>query len=631
MLAVRDFLNGMTKPQLKELHGTAFETKGLLNNAKILSETENFFTNVERFRAFYASLKEWQRLCISLIYHSESRGMELGELRLAASPGERENLESFLLSAAKSLYIWRSRPENGPCAYLGFSDFFKEILLEPEVRADEKAHFLNYNDMLVWHLCLVLSFARTGKLKMSAGGGLSRHSLQLIEESFRYSRQISSDAFREEATFLLEFLTSSRWLELRGSDLAVTGDALDFLAHNGFRLKNEILDWWIKRRFAGDLDFFKHVLFSLRRNASAWNAAHILWTLDPSSRLPPPSAEISWHSLPKPLFELWLLGMVEFSVHAGNVSWVRLTPFAADWLSSSASPMLGAEISSLPNFELIVSVKSAPRVLFLAACLAEVKNDEPYLRFSISKDSYLNGLKTGFSREMAESFEGWINAPANVREAMREWDACYYDSSFRTVRLLKIDNVEVRESLSAFPQFMEMVEESIPGYGFIVHAKFEPKIRELLKHYGLEPANLESKSPAEAFHNPDWSKAFALHFPLKGTPDTAFKPERDGSSVSVALDATKYGGDFQKFEMSDLFKVLRYARSTDGELEARISSKADKRLKLPKLPPELRFKVEELHFSRVPFMAKIRVEPEGKSLELPLESISELRMARQTS
>lgn len=85
--------------------------------------------------------------------------------------------------------------------------------------------------------------------------------------------------------------------------------------------------------------------------------------------------------------------------------------------------------------------------------------------------------------------------------------------------------------------------------------------------------------------------------------------------------------------MADLFKVLRYARSTNGSLEAKISQKvADKNQKTaaPKLPAEIRFKVEELHFSKVPFIAKITLEPSGKSINLPLESIAQLRMARES-
>ena len=138
--------------------------------------------------------------------------------------------------------------------------------------------------------------------------------------------------------------------------------------------------------------------------------------------------------MPKPLAELWLMGMVEFSANAGAITAIRLSDWAKDWLSATAAPMLGAQISTLPNFEMIISVKSAPRVLFMSACLADVQNDEPYLRFSISRDTFLNGLKTGFSRETTESFEGWISAPPNVQEAMREWSSCYYDSSFISER-----------------------------------------------------------------------------------------------------------------------------------------------------------------------------------------------------
>lgn len=628
MLAVKDFLYSMAKPQLKELHVKAFGSKGLLNNAKILSETLEFFTGVERFEKFYASLESWKRLCLFLIYHSESRGLEINELRLAAPANKRDEVEPFLLEAAKGLYLWRSKTEKGSYVYFGFGDFLKNVLLSTEeLAADEKTRFFSYEDMLVWHLCQVLSFVRLGKMKMNGTGNLHRRSIQLCEEAFRYSKMLSAETTREEVSLLMEFLSANGWIEQQGMDLIVTDIALDFLKHNGFRLKNEILEWWIKRRFHGSEEFFKHVLFSIRRNVSAMHAERILWTLDPTFRLPS-ADDIFWSALPRPLAELWLLGMLEFSVQSGKIVAVRLSAWAQEWLSAGATPMLGAQISTLPNFEMVISVKSAPRVLFMSACLADVQNDEPYLRFSISRDSFLNGLKTGFSKDSIESFEGWVSAPANVLEAMHEWESCYYDSSFSTVRILKIDRAEIREALEKFAQFMEMVEETIPGYGFIVKPEFEPKIRELLRHYGLEPALPVSKVPVEPFHNTDWNKAFWLHWTQEGEPDFLFKPEIDGTSVSAALETTKYGGDFQKFAMVDLFKVLRYARSTGGSLEAKLSKKEVKNVKLPKLPDEIRFKVEALHFSKVPFVAKIVLEPSGKVLELPLESIAELRMAR---
>lgn len=628
MFDIKAFLDGLSKPQLKELHAKAYASKGLLNNAKIFSETFAFFGDVARFEKFLQELEPWKRLCLTLIYRSENRGLEISELFLAAPANKRDDVEPFLLDAAKNLYILRSRTEKGSYVYFGFKDFLNSVLLIPENPPAEGARFSNYEDMLEWHLCQMLSFVRLGKMKMNGTGNLHRRSFQICEEAFTYSKTLSPDASREEIVLLLEFLSASGWIEQRGLDLFVTDTAFEFLKHNGFRLKNELLEWWIRRRFHGDEEFFRHILFSIRRNASIHEAVRGLWPLDPAFRLSQSTDPVSWSALPKPLAELWLLGMVEFSASAGGISAVKTSAWAEGWLASSAAPMLGAQISALPNFEMVVSVKSAPRVLFMSACLAEVKNDEPYLRFSITKESFLGGLKTGFSKETIDSFEGWIGAPANVQEAMREWKSCYYDSSFATVRLLKIDNAEVREALVNFAQFMEMIEAAIPEYGFIIKPEFESKIRELLKHFGLEPSNPVNTSAPEPFRNTDWNKSFWLRWPPEGVPDSAFRPEVDGTSVSAALGTTKYGGDYQKFALVDLFKVLRYARSTNGALEAKISRKEIKNVKLPKLPDEIRFTVEELHFSKVPFMAKISLQPAGTSVELPLESIAELRMAR---
>ncbi|MFA6835860.1 MAG: hypothetical protein WCR04_05590 [Fibrobacteraceae bacterium] len=614
----------MSKPQLKEMHAKAYSSKGLLNNAKILSETIAFFVDVKRFESFYASLEDWQRICLFLIYRSESRGLEMNEIRLAVPTEKREAVEMFLFDAAKDLYIWRRKNDYGAYTYLGFEDFLACLLPREETKAPAEAKFFSYEDMLIWHLCEMLSFVRLGKMKMNGTGNLHRRSLQICEEAFAYSKALSPDVARDEPVVLMEFLSDNHWIVQRGSELNVTDEALEFLRHNGFRLRNEFLEWWISRRFHGDVEFFKHILLSIKNDESALSALRLLWILDPSTRLSN-AAEFDWNLLPKPLGELWLMGMLDFSVSRGAVAFVRLSSFANEWLFSTVSPMLGAQVSSLPNFELIVSVKSAPRVLFMAASLAEIKNDEPYLRFAITRDSYLAGLKTGFDKTSAENFETWIGAPVNVSSAMKEWAACYFDSSFSTVRFLKIANAETREALCKFPQFMEMVDEAVSGYGFIIKVRFETKIRELLKHYGLEPAAIKEEEPVQAFRSTDWNKAFWLKWTENGTPDYAFKPELDGSSVSIALDSTKYGGDFQKFEMFDLFKVLRYARSMNATLEAHLREADDK---FSPLPPEAKFKIEELHLSKVPFMAKAMMEPDGNSFDLPLSSIVEIRLLR---
>ncbi len=623
MFSLQTFLDGMSKPLLRDMHAKAFGQKGLLNNSLILSETASFFLSRQRFMDFVQSLEPWKKDCFLMIYQSGSRGLDINEIRLIVSNDYRGILETFLLDAAKNLYLWRSKNERGCFIYQGFQEFIDCVLeCDENIPAAPHLRYVSNHVMLDWHICEMLSFAQLGKLRMNGTGNFHRRSLQIAEEAITYSRPVSSEAPHDEVVLILQFLSEKRWLVQQNSVLQASPLGISFLKRSGFRLHHEFLHWWIGERFHGDMEHFKYLLTSTKTPQDIVPIARLFWTLDPSCRIPERDHPLQWTALAKPLRELWLMGFIDFAMDRNMIVGVKMSDWAHQWISSQMEPLQGAQISTLPNFEMIISVESAPRVLFMAACLSAVQNDEPYLRFIIKRDVYLEGLKSGFEESEVADFSNWVSAPPNVSGAMVEWATCYFGAKFRTVRLLKIENKEIQYALFKFPQFMEMVEESIPGYGFVIKHEHEDRIREILKHYGLEPALEVSADSVAALRNTDWNKEFWLPWPVAGEPDYTFKPELDNNLISQAMGATKYSGDFQKLETYDLFKVLRYARSTGTSLGARIRNPEEKTSRLE----EIQFTVQTLHLSKNPFRAEVMVQPQQNIVDLPLTHIEEIRV-----
>ena len=621
MFDLNAFFDGMSKPLLRNAHAKAFGHKGLLNNALIQDETLSYYNDKNRVGAIVEKMEPWQRRCIGLIYNSASRGLTYNELRLTVPVTKARDLQAFLLTMCREYLLWRTSSANST-VYYGFSNFMGCFNLPASSEVSSTGSGLSYQNLLDWHVCQVLAYAMSGELKLNNSLLLHRHSYQVCAESFKSSAQVSEKAAENELSLIFNFLIGNGWLEREDSILVPSEVALDFIRKNGFRLHQDILSWWLKERFRGNRSHCVHLLKMLEQPVSAFDAASLFWVLDPTSRLPEKGAELSWEYLPKPLRELWLLGIVRITVSGNKVTSVVLDRSGKDWVESSFASIPEQNLSCLPNFELIASTGTSPRVLFLLACLAHVENDEVYLRFSLNRESYLRGLKHGIAESEIENFRGWIKPPSNVDSTIAEWNSSYYGARVQTVRLLKIESANVLEELSRFPQFMECTQEYIPGYGFVLKKEQEERAFEILTNYGYCPF-VERKSenrngaPAE-----EWRKDFIAVWPEAKAPDYELKDMSNSESLQTALNSTKYGSNYQRLATFDLVKVLRYAKTVGALLGAKVknpSKRGDKEI-------ERNFFVHALKLARSP--QSIEIQPYGSEENemLELSFIQEIKV-----
>ncbi|WP_298769726.1 hypothetical protein [uncultured Fibrobacter sp.] len=620
MFDLNAFFDGMSKPLLRNAHAKAFGHKGLLNNALIQDETLSFYSDKKRAIEAFEKMELWQRRCLNLIYDSASRGLTFNELRLAVPVSKTRELQTFLLNMCREFFLWRS-PSTSTTVYYGFSNFegcFSLPITSAECSA--KVVGVAYQNLVDWHICQVLALALQGELKVNNSNLMHRRSFQVCVDAFSTAHRISEKAAEAELSLIFNFMLGNGWIEQQDSCLVPSEKALDFIRKNGFRLHQDLLSWWLKERFRGDRSHCVRLLRKLDGTVSAMDASYLFWSLDPTFRLQEKMGDVAWEFLPRPLREMWILGLLRFNMNGSKIQSVSLEQSAKDWIESSIASIPEQNISCLPNFELVASTGTSPRVLLLLACLAKVENDETFLRFSLDRDSYLRGLKSGIAESEIENFKNWLKPPVNVESTIAEWNSAYYGARVQTVRLLKIESSDVVEELSRFPQFMDCTLEHIPNYGFILKPEMESRAFEILTNYGYCPSVERSDEGRSAAPTEEWRKDFVAVWPEAKAPDYELKDV--SGNESSAINSTKYGNTYQRLSQFDLVKVLRYAKTMGNLIGAKIRNPARRGEK----EFERNFFVHALKLAKSPQVIEIQPYGSEESEFIDLSFIQEVKV-----
>lgn len=621
MFDLNAFFEGMSKPLLRNAHAKAFGHKGLLNNALIQDETLGYYNDNVRVAGLFQKMEPWQRHCMVLIYNSASRGLTFNELRLTVPVSKCRDLQNFLLEMCREYVLWRS-PSASTSVYYGFANFIDIFSMPLEDAPAVKGADIFYQNLIDWHICEVLALGMTGELKVNNSNLLHRRSYQICTDAFTSTKRISEKTAENELSLIFNFLTANGWLEQEDACLVPTETALEFIRKNGFRLHQDLVSWWLKERFRGDRSHCVRLLKMLDKPRTAPVASSIFWVMDPTFRLQEKDGLIAWEYLPRPLRELWLLGLVRFTMVNGKIAAVTLEQAGRDWIESSIASIPEQNISCLPNFELIASTGTSPRVLLMLACLTKVENDEVYLRFSLNRDSYIRGLKCGIAESEVENFKGWIKPPVNVESTIAEWNSSYYGARVQTVRLLKIENADVLNELSRFPQFMECTNEYIAGYGFVLKPEMESRAFDILTNYGYCPFVERKNTNRSSAPTEEWRKDFAAGWPEAKVPDYELKDTANSETLQTALNSTKYGNNYQKLSTFDLVKVLRYAKTVGALIGAKVKNPT----KRGESEVERNFFVHALKLAKSP--QTIEIQPYGSEVPelLELSFIQEVKV-----
>jgi hypothetical protein len=479
--SIQEHLKSAPGPYLSRLRTKFTQKNGLVQNSKILGELCNEILNEERLQKWMQKRSEWEIQALGLIYASGTRGLHFKELERSLDT-DQKSLLAFLNDAAGEMFIWHAKCQSSSIYYgfANFEDYFLNLLFKNE-ETTEAVVWASNERKAELHLILLLAKIQLGKISIKKDSSLSHNARKHIAE-------ITSN--EDGLCLLLSFLLSEKWISkpTENGYLKLLPPAYDFLQNNGIRIFSQLLFWWQKERFHDKGDLQKLLKF-FAKPISALSAAWLFWPYDTGLRLPKNKSSISWQYLPRPLRELWLLGVLKMQTKKKNILSFSLSEFGESvFFAKRAKENLSEPIiSSSSNYEWILSQNNGALRIFQMACLAQAKNEEDPLRFSISKESFLAGLHSGLPNKFVKDFLSWSKAVPNVAASINEWHHIYSDSSIDSLSILRIRNQEKFAELSKYKPLQSCVEEAIPNWGFVIKEGHEKKIREMLAHFSLEP------------------------------------------------------------------------------------------------------------------------------------------------
>jgi hypothetical protein len=383
-------------------------------------------------------------------------------------------------------------------SYHGFREMV--ALLLPELLAEfavpettSGAAFISNAAHVGSHFCHLLGRAARGELRLTQAGDLHRKSLQDLARAFASGAGLSAAASEDEAVFLFRFAADAGLLLEDEGVLRPAPLAAVWLDEGRIEWMERLREWWLRRRLGG----MSRTLKFLADKAGA-DGAYGVSSLAPLLSVfmgwdraqAKPADSSTWENLPLTLRELWILGGVDFALSKGRIRWGRLLSEAkVSGGDASAEPARG-----LPNFEALIPVSAPLHRQFQVEVLARRDNDEMLARFRFTKESVVQGLQAGITADSLQELAAWLGFEAPARRALEDWAAAYVAAVFREIFVLCVRDAGRFAELTDFPQFMELVTEVIPGYGFVLPRAAKEPARELLRVFDLVPGE-ESALP----------------------------------------------------------------------------------------------------------------------------------------
>ena len=492
MQSLSDFLASAPKTHLAKLYRRENPDAGLVSASKVSEAVLASALDPERLDAVLNDLEVGGRRLLLAVYAAEERGVLESELLRGCDEGVGQ--AGYWLGAFE-YELLSLRREGEQRSYHGFRELTPLLLprllaefvppIDEGAQTGHAAHaaWVSNAPHVASHFCHFLARAARGELRLTQNGELHRKGLQELGRAFASGDALSSAAGEEEAVFLFRFAVDADLLLDDEGVLRPAPLATELLEDGGAEFALRLREWWLRRRARG----LERLLAALSARGAGFGASALApyfsvyegWD---KARAKAPAELVTWENLPRLLRELWLLGGVEFAMHRGRVRWARVP--APEAARAPVEPARG-----LPNFEALVPGGIPLNRLFQIELLAARENDERVIRYRFTKDSVVAGLRAGLGVDLLEEVASWLGFEAPARRVLAEWAATYASASFRELFVLRVRDAVRFADLEAFPRFMDLVTEVIPGYGFALPRSARERARELLRAFDMQPGD----------------------------------------------------------------------------------------------------------------------------------------------
>ncbi len=620
MLGIKNYLEEGPKSWLAKLHKKHQKIKGLVQGSKVLSDMESWALDEERLSQSLEELTEIESGLLGEIYFSEERGVLESDLYSNSRERDPAQLSQQLHSLEEKMLIYSRKGDN--YSFHGFRELFIPVLeqtLPKNAGFGIKAEGLfSHQNFTIPHLIHFMASAYLGRLKCTQKGELNRRSILMLRDNFTASQNISPQISQLELDMYFQFCLDKQFLLDGGDRLFLSKEGLEYCSLEYQEINQSLVEWWLRRRMCNSRKIFE-ILESQYPEGTLLTDLAALWKcyspLKTATVAYGTKEGFSWENLPDVLKELYVLGGVEFQLQRAKI---HLAKFNTQFLKEHVAPQTEESLSySLPNFEVLLSNEAPPHRRFQLESLAQKQNDEAMCSYRLSKESVVEGLKSGISEEVFLELMDWLGFNDQTRESLKEWSASYTSSEFQELLVLRIKDKEKWKLLSQLPPFLKLTEEAIEGYGFVINPFRKDEVQSFLSQFGLSPGDPQRKETQTGLIKikPENPRSFSSDF---SRGEIQFHSNEKGRFFNRQQSPSKkYSSQSKSASNINFSRMVEYAIVTDKKVEISIINGDIRRILIRPL--------RIIHEDSQPKIIGTEVQS-GMRSEYSLEDISSLRV-----
>ncbi|MBF0429748.1 MAG: hypothetical protein HQK83_00605 [Fibrobacteria bacterium] len=591
MLKIKDFLENSPRKHLTRLFHSMNNTKGLVQGSKVTQACYDWATDMDRLKRSTKTLSDQEKSLLTVICLSENRGISEMEARKITESTETPVINILSTFEDELLCYRRKGTVNSWHCFQENQNLLVHLLPIEEYREESSFACLDYQYYLSAHLLHFISRIQLGDIKITQKAELHRKSSSQLMNKLSNGNKLSSSLSSFEISWLYQFLVQTAsveefkgWLQLNAK-----GKALPELSTN--ELWQQLYTWWRDTRLFGGDNFLAILSRFYQKEISIELLVQLTWFysehpgyLSLSDTGKKVMTGLCWEQLPVVLREAGLLGLIAFTIAKGKITHAKFNSQPMIHLQeinlpteeqTPENPGLSKQEQpiSLPNFESLLPPSASPLHRFQVELIAERKNDENLTRYKFTKESVIKGFQSGLTQEAYNTLIDWLGFDINSKTIFEEWSESFNSCTFSDVLLLHIDKPERLEELNTIPQFTMLIQELIPGYGFIVPRKNKEAVIAFLHQFGLYPgdSSLQYQRAKPVPINNEINNQFS--HPIPRGKIIYFQSATPIPEPSKALK-NRYTSSIAPPSLPEKVRIIKYAILVEKNVDMRFSETA---------------------------------------------------------
>ncbi|MFC1585235.1 hypothetical protein ACFL5V_06795 [Fibrobacterota bacterium] len=578
MITLREFLEEAPRKVISRIFRKQYPNSGLVKGSRAIESMHAWAADGDRVRRVFAQLGNTERKIVTLVYLSENRGLSEAEFYCAFPDLKAEELSRMIHGLAREFLIYFRKNEK--FTFHGFKDLMDVVIDFSSFGTTEpvpEGEWVSYRHFLSSHFIHFLSRVRLGRINITRKGEIHRRDIQALKEQFSFGKGVSSAVGKREIWMFYHFLIQEDCLLEHDTILRLSQNGIDLTNMNTVNVEHKLFKWWHKNRWCGAAAGLEKLARAFCRGIEIERLADLIWfysgplagTIGREKTYLDYAEGLTWEQLPGVIQELWLFGLVAFFIRKGRINRARFHPDYANQFLLKMHEENGEAPSnpvSLPNFETLLPPRTRTSIRYKVEMTAERLNDDNMTHYRFTKASVIGGLQAGLDYQDFIQLIQWLNFDSGNRQILTEWASCYQSSTFMDALILKMEDKQRFHELVAIPQFIELVREIIPDYGFILPRQNREPVREFLHQFGLFPGELEHKiSAGPVTLQEGTEKAFSSSLPC-GQVLYAFEDE-ENLFYGKGGGKGRYVSTSTAPSMVEKVRIIEYALITEKEVE----------------------------------------------------------------